>query len=678
MSTPKIKTISIANPDYTPNNKLIFKNNIQSNYFDNNHIHNNNDIQNNTSKSLIADLQTSRDFTDLKNETLFSNTQKNYKLTTSNNINKLLNIRSNSVYTSAQNNFSMRESEVNQNGHRQIEPNSSSQINTDNVFSRGPQQRKNSLDSLIKATQSVEKNYDSKLLSSKNNDTTSFPVEQPNNIANNSVNDSEQLYKISFNPTVIDKTADANNINHTYREKISRLVQAHQIFNDDIQSFPLYKQLESTFPYLPNLLTYDAKTLDDSIIDSLSYEQLLSISQSYNNFRSIFDEIIQLKKEKSKNNDAYSLPTLPRQLTQASTFSNAQNGQNGSLSQSYSYNAVRRKTDPATTVLPSIGSLTNYRGLLNSRSETDISGNILDTKAYNQSRPVTLNDRQVYSNHKKSNSDPIDTSIYSPTTQLPNRNQNIDNVNYAVKKPAIRAGTNSITKGGKLSNIVNTNIPSQHSYGVNNPRTFVINSIINPQPIEGHHYQQPQVQRTQHNNQTVPQQQYSQFYRPHTSGGSSYSSNVGIGANASYNIPGAVATDTISKQHSATPDATSSDQGSSNGTRHNSVTEELLIAESMRKNEITKMACVHCNDHDTPEWRKGPYGNRTLCNACGLFYRKLIKKFGLKSANLVMRYRKNISPHDRRVPSGLSNIPESHIKVLNSDKTLDDDYNTIP
>lgn len=30
--------------------------------------------------------------------------------------------------------------------------------------------------------------------------------------------------------------------------------------------------------------------------------------------------------------------------------------------------------------------------------------------------------------------------------------------------------------------------------------------------------------------------------------------------------------------------------------------------------------CHHCGVKSTPEWRKGPDGKHTLCNACGLFY----------------------------------------------------------
>ncbi|CAO3611978.1 unnamed protein product [Mucor fragilis] len=39
--------------------------------------------------------------------------------------------------------------------------------------------------------------------------------------------------------------------------------------------------------------------------------------------------------------------------------------------------------------------------------------------------------------------------------------------------------------------------------------------------------------------------------------------------------------------------------------------------------------CHSCNTTDTPEWRRGPDGARTLCNACGLHYSKLLRKGSL-------------------------------------------------
>lgn len=70
------------------------------------------------------------------------------------------------------------------------------------------------------------------------------------------------------------------------------------------------------------------------------------------------------------------------------------------------------------------------------------------------------------------------------------------------------------------------------------------------------------------------------------------------------------------------------------------------------KNRNTHMRCLHCSATDTPEWRKGPVGPTTLCNACGLFYKKLIRKFGGDTADVIMKARQIEDPHDRKVPKG--------------------------
>jgi len=63
-----------------------------------------------------------------------------------------------------------------------------------------------------------------------------------------------------------------------------------------------------------------------------------------------------------------------------------------------------------------------------------------------------------------------------------------------------------------------------------------------------------------------------------------------------------------------------------------------------------EIVCQHCRSKETPEWRRGPEGSRTLCNACGLFYSKLIKKYGLHEADKIMLERKQTgSVNDRRI-----------------------------
>lgn len=60
--------------------------------------------------------------------------------------------------------------------------------------------------------------------------------------------------------------------------------------------------------------------------------------------------------------------------------------------------------------------------------------------------------------------------------------------------------------------------------------------------------------------------------------------------------------------------------------------------------------CTHCEITKTPQWREGPLGPKTLCNACGVRYR---------SGRLFPEYRPAASP--TFVPSLHSN---SHKKVI--------------
>ncbi|KAJ1723842.1 hypothetical protein LPJ53_001853 [Coemansia erecta] len=47
---------------------------------------------------------------------------------------------------------------------------------------------------------------------------------------------------------------------------------------------------------------------------------------------------------------------------------------------------------------------------------------------------------------------------------------------------------------------------------------------------------------------------------------------------------------------------------------------------SKRSDAAQPNTCRSCGISETPEWRRGPDGARTLCNACGLHYAKLNKK----------------------------------------------------
>lgn len=62
-----------------------------------------------------------------------------------------------------------------------------------------------------------------------------------------------------------------------------------------------------------------------------------------------------------------------------------------------------------------------------------------------------------------------------------------------------------------------------------------------------------------------------------------------------------------------------------------------------RNRSIDDTVCRHCGTSETPEWRRGPDGARTLCNACGLYHAKMVKKQGTKIAAETIRRRRNSS-----------------------------------
>lgn len=76
----------------------------------------------------------------------------------------------------------------------------------------------------------------------------------------------------------------------------------------------------------------------------------------------------------------------------------------------------------------------------------------------------------------------------------------------------------------------------------------------------------------------------------------------------------------------------------------------LAAAENINQGQAAVRKCMHCEITKTPQWRAGPMGPKTLCNACGVRY---------KSGRLFPEYRPAASP--TFVPSLHSN---SHKKVV--------------
>ncbi|KAJ4789978.1 GATA transcription factor 9 [Rhynchospora pubera] len=59
------------------------------------------------------------------------------------------------------------------------------------------------------------------------------------------------------------------------------------------------------------------------------------------------------------------------------------------------------------------------------------------------------------------------------------------------------------------------------------------------------------------------------------------------------------------------------------------------VPSKVQKEEKAQRRCTHCLSNKTPQWREGPMGPKTLCNACGVRF---------KSGRLLPEYRPAKSP----------------------------------
>lgn len=72
----------------------------------------------------------------------------------------------------------------------------------------------------------------------------------------------------------------------------------------------------------------------------------------------------------------------------------------------------------------------------------------------------------------------------------------------------------------------------------------------------------------------------------------------------------------------------------------------VITPVNSRRNSRTRQTiwdhihCQQCGTNTTPEWRRGPSELRVLCNACGLYHKKMLKKHGEAEATKLLKKRR--------------------------------------
>jgi len=105
--------------------------------------------------------------------------------------------------------------------------------------------------------------------------------------------------------------------------------------------------------------------------------------------------------------------------------------------------------------------------------------------------------------------------------------------------------------------------------------------------------------------------------------------------------------------------------------------QSLLAAKKKRKRRKgagqMQKDCANCHTRTTPEWRRGPSGNRDLCNSCGLRWAKQQGRVSPRTSSAASdKSKKSASP--RHFPTSHS----SHQTILPHAKTESGQQSTIP
>ncbi|KAI9299356.1 GATA zinc finger-domain-containing protein [Cunninghamella echinulata] len=98
----------------------------------------------------------------------------------------------------------------------------------------------------------------------------------------------------------------------------------------------------------------------------------------------------------------------------------------------------------------------------------------------------------------------------------------------------------------------------------------------------------------------------------------------------------------------------------------------------MDKRSMVGQRCHSCHTTETPEWRRGPDGARTLCNACGLHYSKLLRKESLSTSSQKLITSTAAPPSHSITQQSITTLPPSATISTNHTIPISTTTSTMP
>eukprot|EP00249_Psilotum_nudum_P006926 c20163_g1_i2 orf=133-924(-) len=116
---------------------------------------------------------------------------------------------------------------------------------------------------------------------------------------------------------------------------------------------------------------------------------------------------------------------------------------------------------------------------------------------------------------------------------------------------------------------------------------------------------------------------------------------------------------------------------SGNSCRKDPTTEDAITQQLHRcdsNNGSVLRACSHCGTAKTPLWRTGPQGPKSLCNACGIKFKKSRKCLGGTDHGMELRGSHPAPPISNNISTGSFKRKQDRVTSLNFCVSLDEDH----